>query len=227
MLPAPFRPDLILDVDESGFSQRLLKRTQKNCAFLRTMDINPGFLEVYDANHVTLVGAVTLSGRCLVPHPLSARMTFPSEIVTSYLASEFRDFRASKGYLTAEALDCWIEIVLMPYAAAVQARVESHFPEFLLLDGLRAHFTPHARDVFARESVIVMPISAHTSRLYQVRGLCVFGIIKQEYGSWKKSLGWKPPPKPHCIYFVMSMLLLENDQEIMGSGQRRRVMCFL
>jgi hypothetical protein len=41
MVSRPFYPDLILNMGESGLTQKPLKGTQKTCAFLRTMDIKP------------------------------------------------------------------------------------------------------------------------------------------------------------------------------------------
>jgi hypothetical protein len=107
-------------------------------------------------------------------------MPLPLEIAASYLAGEFRYFRTAKGYLTAESMDYWIDGVLLRYFAGVRAPIESHFPVFLLLDGFQAHFTPHARDAFARDDVIVIPIRVHKSHLSQLLNLCVFGIVKKE-----------------------------------------------
>jgi hypothetical protein len=128
MVSGPFHPDLILNMDESGFTQRLLKGTQKNSVFLGMVEIKPRFLAVHDANHVAFVGTVALSGCSLVPLFISTRLTLPSEIAVSHLAGEFRYFRTAKGYLTAEAMDDWIDGVLMPDVAGVRA-ISNHITE--------------------------------------------------------------------------------------------------
>jgi hypothetical protein len=80
MLSQSFHPDLIIHMDESWFTGRPLKVTQKNCAFSRDRPIKPRFLGRQDANHVTLVGAVTLSGSALNPLLLSTHLSLPPEI---------------------------------------------------------------------------------------------------------------------------------------------------
>jgi hypothetical protein len=167
-------------MDESEFTQRLLKATQKNCPFLRSVDIKPRFLDGPDANHVTLVGTVTLSGHGLTQLLLSTRANLPAEISTSYLANNFRYFQTGKGYLTGAAMDFWIDIVLISLITGARNCLEFPFPVSLLLDELRAHFTPCFRDIFARESVIVIPIQPHTRHLYQTLDLCRFGVMKKE-----------------------------------------------
>jgi hypothetical protein len=92
-------------MDESGFTARPLKGSQKNCVFSSVCPIKPRFLEKQDANHVTLVGAVTLSGSMLIPLLLSTRVHLPPEIAESYIAGEFQYVDTKKEYLTGQAMD--------------------------------------------------------------------------------------------------------------------------
>jgi hypothetical protein len=80
MLSRPFHPDLVINIDESVFISRPLKGTRKNCVFLQNSTVKPRFLEKPDANHVTLVGTVTLSGYSLLPLLLSTTVHLPDEI---------------------------------------------------------------------------------------------------------------------------------------------------
>lgn len=61
------RPCLIINVDESGFIQRPLKNSSKNCVISRDCSTKPCFREYSDWNHVSVVAAVTLSGIPLKP----------------------------------------------------------------------------------------------------------------------------------------------------------------
>jgi hypothetical protein len=78
-------------------------------------------------------------------------------------------------------MNYWIDQVLMSYIAATRTRLGRNFPVFLVLDGLKAHFTPHARDIFEQERATVIPLPRYASHLYQILDLCIFGVMKKEY----------------------------------------------
>jgi hypothetical protein len=181
MVSGKFHSDLVLNMDESGFCQRPLKGSQKNCVFILTAGVKPRFLEVPDANHVTIVGTVSLSGHHLFLLLLSTRVYLPAEMRMSYLHAEFQNYHTAKGYLTSDAIDYWVDHALMPYIGSTRARLGHSFPLFLILDGLKAHFTPRVREVFGQKNVIVIPLSSHASHLYQILDLCIFGVMKKEY----------------------------------------------
>jgi hypothetical protein len=90
--------------------------------FLLDSPVKPSFLDEQDANHVTLVGAVMLSGYSLVPLLLSTRVRLPEEIDDSYLPRQFLYLHMPKGYLTRDAMDFWFDRVLLPYVEAIRAR---------------------------------------------------------------------------------------------------------
>jgi hypothetical protein len=183
LVSGEFHQDLIMNMDESGFYQRTLKGFQKNCVFLRSADIKPRFIEAPDANHILIVGAVTLSSRSLQPLLLSTQVHLPAEMRIFYLQHEFQYYYTPKGYLTGDAMDHWVDHVLIPYVVCARQQFGRNFRGFLLLDGFKAHCTPHVRERFQQENVIVIMLPPHASHLYQVLDLCLFGVMKKEYKS--------------------------------------------
>jgi hypothetical protein len=181
VLSHPHHPDLIINMDESGFTTRPLKGIQKNCVFSRDRSTSPRFLETQEGNHVTLVGAVTRSGTALVPLLLSTRQNLPVELASSYVGGEFYYFHTPKGYLTGLAMDYWVDTVLLPYVIAVRTRFTDRFTCVLILDGLRSHSTPHTQEIFRDQDIRVIDLPPHTTHLYQPLDLCIFGISKKEY----------------------------------------------
>jgi hypothetical protein len=180
MLSQSFHPDLIINMDESGFTGRPLKGTQKNCVFSRDRPIKPRFLERQDANHVTLVGAVTLSGSALTPLLLSTRLSPPPEIAGSCIGGEFRYFPTKKRYPTGPAMDDWVRTILIPYVAEARARLGQQITALLILDGLRSHSTGYTRNAFQEAQIRMIELPTHTTHLYQPFDLCLFGVAKKE-----------------------------------------------
>jgi hypothetical protein len=89
MASSEFHPDLVINMDESGFYQTPLKNSRKNFVFIGTEKPRPRFLEVPDGNHVLIVAAVVLSGHALLTLLLSTRSTLPEEIRASYFVISF------------------------------------------------------------------------------------------------------------------------------------------
>jgi hypothetical protein len=181
VLSHPFHPDLIANMDESGFTTRPLKGTQKNCVFSRERWTRPRFLETQNGNHMTLVGAVIVSGTHLMPLLLSTRVHLPDEIASSYVGAEFAYFYPKKGYLTAPAMDYWVATVLLPYVTSVRVRLGARVMSVLIVDGLCSHSTGYTRDTFRDDEIRVIELPAHTTHLYQPLDLCIFGVTKKEY----------------------------------------------
>jgi hypothetical protein len=174
-------PDLVINMDESGFSQRPWKGKRKNCVFLMDSPVKPSFRDEPDANHVTIVGAVTLAGYPLAPLLLSTRVKLPEEIDNSYLPGQYLYLHTPKGYLNRDAMDYWFDHILVPYVEATRARYQIPSKAILILDGLKAHDTPHVADLMAHHDIHVVLLPPHTSHLYQVLDLCVFGVMKTNY----------------------------------------------
>jgi hypothetical protein len=168
MVSGEFDADLVINVDESGFCQRLFEEPQKNCVFIHTEETRPRFFEVPDENRASIVAAITLSGRHLLPLLLSTRSILPEEIQASYLFHEFLFCHTSMGYLTAEAMDCWVDSGLIPYVTWARAVIGHHTAALLILDGLKTHFTSHVSEVFELEAVALIILPAQASHLYQV-----------------------------------------------------------
>jgi hypothetical protein len=80
-------------------------------------------------------------------------------------------------------MDHWVDHVLIPYLVCARQQLGRNFRVFLFLDGLKAHCVPHVRERFQQENVIVILLPPSANPLYQVLGLCIFGVMKKEYKS--------------------------------------------
>jgi hypothetical protein len=81
-------------------------------------------------------------------------------------------------------MDHWVDHVLIPYVVCAPA-IRAEFSPIPAFDDLKAHCTPHVRERFQQENVIVILLPPHASHLYQVLDLCIFGLMKKEYKSYR------------------------------------------
>jgi hypothetical protein len=63
------------------------------------------------------------------------------------MASEFCYTKTPKGYLTGDAMNFWIDHMLLPYIQDVILRLRNLSTTLLIINGLRSHHTPYPRDM--------------------------------------------------------------------------------
>jgi hypothetical protein len=155
--------------------------------------IKPWFLEKPDPNHVTLLGAITLSGYSLRPVPLSTRLHLLAEIANSEVAGEFCDTMMPKGYLTSDVMNFRIDHVLLPYIQDVRSRLTNLSTAILIIDGLRSHITPYAGDMFETRAIHVLELPTHHRSGPALRFVPVWGnedrlsdLLRDSHGITRK-----------------------------------------
>jgi hypothetical protein len=179
-------PDLVINMDEVGFSKRMLKGITKNCVFLTSVNVEPRFLETQDSNHVSVAAAITLSGFALLPLLISTRKTLPPEILSSYVFSQFKYFYTEKGYLNGKAMEFWVENICIPYIQFKkhQLNLPNESLSILMMDGLKAHTSSEKVGNLLKtnfDETVIIP--QHTSRWYQPLDLCFNGVMKKTYSN--------------------------------------------
>jgi hypothetical protein len=177
-------PDLIINMDEVGFSKRMMKGITKNCVFSTTLKVEPRFLEKQDSNHVSIVPAITVSGLTLTPLLISTRKSLPSEIQSTYIFSKFQYFFTPNGYLNGKATEFWIENIFVPYIQLkkLQLNLGNNALSILMMDGLKAHASSEKGITLLQQNFVkIVIIPPHTSHLYQPLDLCFNGVMKKSY----------------------------------------------
>ena len=182
LITTPRAPQLILNMDESGFSQRPNKNATKNCICIKSCKVPPTFRDDRDGNHISIVASVTLSGRPLKPLLLSTTEKPPKEVTDSILGDDFLWFKTKKGYLNEAAMIYWIEQVLLPYVN----HMKHFFPPdsvrpLLIFDGLKAHLTENVTRMFSENSIDILTLPPHASHLLQCLDLSFFGVMKRQF----------------------------------------------
>lgn len=104
-------PQLIVNMDESGFIQRPNKNTTRNCICIKKCPVAPSFLDESDSNHISIVVGVTLSGQTLTPLLVSTTEKPPQEVINSPLGNKFHWFKTKRGYLNEEGMLFWLNYI--------------------------------------------------------------------------------------------------------------------
>lgn len=108
-------PSIVINVDESGFLMKPDKNTTHNCVCIRNFPVTPYFKDEMDGNQISIVPAVTLSGKTLRPFLFSTTINLPNEIRTSSFGGSFEWFKTEKGYLNEHAMIAWINDILLTW----------------------------------------------------------------------------------------------------------------
>lgn len=181
-------PDLIINMDESGFIRRPEMNSVKNCICLNNCPVHPTFREENDGNHISVVAAVTLSGKTLKPMLISTTENPPLEVTNSLLGNKFIWAKSKKGYLNEKIMIFWITQILIPYINSVKAIYGQDLVPLLIFDGLKAHKTDNVIQLLNDNGIRHLNYPPNCTHLVQCLDLCFFGIMKKEYKNIQASL---------------------------------------
>lgn len=181
-------PPIIINVDESGFIRRPCKNKSKNCVFRKDCPCNPCFRDADDGNHVSVVGAVTLSGIALTPMLISTTKNPPGEIKNTVLENKFTWYHTTSGYLNTDAMIYWINTILIPYLELATSSSEDELSPLLLFDNLKSHLSERVTDLLNEKHIRFCCLPPHSSHLLQVLDLSFFGSMKMHYKICESSL---------------------------------------
>ena len=212
-------PQLIVNVDESGFVQRPNKNTTRNCICLKSCHVAPSFLDENDSNHISIVAGVTLSGQALIPLLISTTEKPPQEVINSPLGNKFFWFKTKSGYLNEEAMLFWLNNIYIPYINSTRSQIEDESAQSLLIfDGLKAHSTVKVNNLLESNGLDVLVLPPHSSHLFQCLDLCFFGIMKKHYKFCRSQLFQGNNRKAQKIERILKSYYTASFPTIIYSG---------
>lgn len=212
-------PQLIINMDESGFVQRPLKNTTKNCICFKDCPVKPSFRDASDGNYISIVAAVTLSGRSLKSLLISTTEKPPQEVIDSCIGDEFVWFKTRKGYLNEEAMLFWLRNILLHYVHSMKPffPAENCRP-LLIFDGLKNHQTAKVKTILEENSIETLVLPPHSSHLLQCLDLCFFGIMKRSYKVSRSHLFDKEQKKARKIEKIIKAFHTASYSPIIIAG---------
>jgi hypothetical protein len=181
MLSRPFHPDLIINMDESGFISRSSKADLQKLRFSSEFENGPAILRETGYKPCDSRRGSPILGLQSAPIAPLYESSPPDEIDRSYVAGEFCYAMAPKGYLTGDVLNLWVKKVLVPYVHEIRVRVGNDVTTVLILDGIRSRNTLYTRQMFEAHAIHVIELPAYITHLYRPLDLCTFVVMKNDY----------------------------------------------
>ena len=173
-------PNLIINMDETGFIKRYQKEITKKCVYNIDVNVSPKFIEQVDDHHFSLIGAITLGGKRIKPHLISTRKHLPTDLSSSII--KFNYSQSTKGYLNKEIMLEWVQKTLIPFINKIKYKenlsIESK--TILIMDGLKAHCID---DLFQANYIEPVLLPPHSSHIWQPLDLGIFGLVKKYYNT--------------------------------------------
>ena len=212
-------PQLIVNMDESGFIQRPNKNTTRNCICIKKCPVAPSFLDESDSNHISIVVGVTLSGQTLTPLLVSTTEKPPQEVINSPLGNKFHWFKTKRGYLNEEGMLFWLNNIYIPYINYMKSLIDDENAQPLLIfDGLKAHLTVKVNNLLESNGIDVLILPPHSSHLVQCLDLCFFGIMKKHYKLCRSQLFQKNNRKAQKIERILKSFYTASFPTIIFAG---------
>ena len=185
---------LFLNIDETGFGNRMNYKKSKKIVFSKNVPCEPIWHAPTEQHHVSWISAITASGELLKPHLISTRKKFDDDFYSTPLPGRFHYSCSSKGYLTNAVMVEWIREILAHHVNKV--RTEINRPDALvivLLDGLSSHKSDCSQIEFQKLAPIkIITLPRHSSHVTQPTDLVLFSATKNKYKTIKISGNLSP-----------------------------------
>ena len=214
-------PQIILNMDESGFISRPYKDKKKNCVIRRDCSTHPCFRDSIDGYHISVVAAVTLSGVALTPLLISTTKNPPKEIKNSSLGNKFLWYQTESGYLDTGAMVFWVQNILLPYLHCAESTIPKPVSPLLLFDNLKSHLATDVLDIFKANNIRICPLPPHSSHILQVLDLSFFGKMKEEFKNYQPTMFQKSHKMSCKIEKVLKSYFSASFPPIIMAGWKR------
>ena len=174
-----FSPDSIYNMDESGFSGRLVSS--------KRVIMPKGARHAYQSQvslsgHTTVVQAISASGRTVPPMVIFSgcmpRGDFKAGIPDDWVFKS-----TDSGFVNTEMFIQWFIDIFLP-------TVGQKRPVLLLLDNLSCHWNPAFLDLAQENKIDLLFFPSHASHLLQPLDVVYFHLLKQKVADLAVSLGY-------------------------------------
>ena len=181
-------PSQIINIDETGFSVRPNKGKSQKCVFIKTHRREPSWKKARDANHISFLASINLSGESLKPFFITV-----TEVKFDDLLGPLKDYfayvKTKKGYLTTYAMKLWINLVLKDYAIKVRKELDDiNAKIIIIMDNFKCHINNEIQNEFQNiGNIILICLPPHSSHLFQPLDLFPFKELKRIYNQGNKT----------------------------------------
>lgn len=172
--------ELVFNLDEMGSNEWEEKKPKKVIVPVKLCQSNVHLPIKRTLRHQTLLACISATGDSLTPHFIvssnSAKQVFQLGIREGI---DLNITTNTSPYVNEEIFHTYIEKTLIPYVNN-QRRIEGFEKEFgvLFMDNCMAHCSERSLKLLAENSIIVISFPPHTSNLFQMLDLVLFGCVK-------------------------------------------------
>ena len=176
--------DLVFNLDEVGISDWEDRKPKKV-----VVPITVGARKVHhrisrNVKHISIVTCISASGACLTPYVVTSQdstavrrdLQATGMQIGVHLRMEHRD----KPYVNAQLFQNYVETVFLPHLQSACLRLGLPEEEaVLLMDNCSPHLTGRVLELLSAAHVRVVTFAPHTTQIFQVLDLSLFGVLKQ------------------------------------------------
>ena len=211
----------IVNMDESGFQQRIDKGRKRKCVTSIKCRVVPKFQEESQGSQVSVIAAINMNGDMLRPALISKeRVSNTSkELAVLHRYEEF--FTSAKGYQTEATMIDWVRKVFQPYCAQVRREMgDDNLPFYLIMDNCACHSTKNVMQEFENvRSVEIIWLPPHSTHFLQPLDASFFGILKNYYrGEKMKQVRPKIVGKMLKASCIVENLRCFHDSSLLGGS---------
>ena len=176
-------PELIYNVDETGFSRRCSATKLRAVLCTDSQPEKAVYVQKPDENTLTLLACVSLAGKHLRPYVIVPTKSINKEILSFVRPSkECRLVFHPNGFSTHAVFFDWFKEVLLPKIQSQRERMKCPDKKAVLIfDGFAGHESKELDALAAENRILLIKIPPHSSHLTQPLDQQIFQTLKAAY----------------------------------------------
>ena len=170
-------PDLVINLDESGFQK--FADARHNVVIVPKGTDSAHYPVGRNEARSTFLAAVSASGNRLKPLVIIQRKTIEAELfMAGYTDDQVAIVHSENGYISAQIFNQYLAYIVIPYIQATKEARSYEGDAVLIMDGCSCHCTAESAALLDEAGVKVILLPSHSSDQTQPCDLGLFGNMK-------------------------------------------------
>ena len=192
-----FDPDLILNIDETGFgASRAHRMKPVKVIVFKGNATRPCLAYETERVFVSAIAAITASGEALKPALIVRRATLDQDFDDLPVGKDLVVYQTEKAFVTRQVFTHYLREVVVSYVERQRAAKDDKDAKALLIfDGHASHLDGMLRAVCASLNIEILCLPPHSSHILQPLDRLYFSRVKQMYSQSSVGSGLSPVSK--------------------------------
>jgi hypothetical protein len=178
-----FDPQLILNLDETGFGQSTSGRAKTKKVLIPTnFEGNPVYSTRQESHFISCIATISLAGNVLKPGLITKLQSDEEDAAFASFFSRSIRYTSENAFVTGDIFKDYLRRVVIPYIESTRTKIVSNNKRAIVFfDGAKAHLAEEYRPIALAHNITFYVLPPHSSHLLQPLDQGFFRRLKSQF----------------------------------------------